>query len=205
MKHNEGLTPYLRVFSGAERRSTSVKDGILSMACGDDEFKLTRAQFDSILGTKAVQSLLDKLEIDELDRKGLFEVLDRDSSGTLTIKELISGLMAVRGQAEQVGYRGDNACSEVRAEELAHDGLIALAEPPLGGRASASTRTAGGGGSGGDDKKTGFTGEVHVGDDARSLQQFAEHGMLLSTKIFVLLAVSAKWSGVLATSTTEWR
>jgi len=67
----------------------------------DQEFKVTKEQFDQVIATEVAQKVLDELEIDELDRRGLFDVLDADGSGTLTIEELISGMMAVRGVAKK--------------------------------------------------------------------------------------------------------
>eukprot|EP00408_Alexandrium_pacificum_P065449 CAMPEP_0171172698 /NCGR_PEP_ID=MMETSP0790-20130122/9849_1 /TAXON_ID=2925 /ORGANISM="Alexandrium catenella, Strain OF101" /LENGTH=687 /DNA_ID=CAMNT_0011637555 /DNA_START=19 /DNA_END=2082 /DNA_ORIENTATION=- len=100
MKKHEGLRGYFLGFAQQEK-SSGVGDRLLKASLRDGEFKLSRRQFDMILATRIVQSLLDELEIDETDRKGLFDVLDSDCSGTITIEELISGLMAVRGQARK--------------------------------------------------------------------------------------------------------
>merc|ERR550532_3035156 len=60
------------------------------------EFTLTRKTFERVIAHERVQQLFDELEIDELDRKGLFDVLDSDGNNCVTIEELVSGLMAVR-------------------------------------------------------------------------------------------------------------
>merc|ERR1712217_220567 len=71
------------------------------MGSFDRDHEVTREVFESAFAGPDEQRLMDKLEIDETDRHDLFEVLDSDNSGVLTVDELIKGIMAVRGQAKK--------------------------------------------------------------------------------------------------------
>jgi len=101
MKQTAGLRGFIRRVSRRDLEEDNQGSNPLAMDNGVDDFQLSRAQFEAVLSTRAVQLLMDELEIDEVDRRGLFEVLDSDSSGSVTIEELVSGLMAVRGQAKK--------------------------------------------------------------------------------------------------------
>merc|ERR1712187_458104 len=51
----------------------------------------------TIVPDDQIQQILEELDVPENDRWGIFEVLDADGGGTLTLQELISGIMCLRG------------------------------------------------------------------------------------------------------------
>jgi len=59
---------------------------------------VTKSMFAQVTETPEVHSLLDKLDIAHEDRLDLFDVLDADGSGTLTLGEITRGLRRLRGQ-----------------------------------------------------------------------------------------------------------
>jgi len=63
------------------------------------ETDVSREIFQKVLDDPVGQALLDDLEIALNDRGDLFDVLDADASGSLTVTELVSGLLKVRGVA----------------------------------------------------------------------------------------------------------
>merc|ERR1712061_332057 len=64
-------------------------------------FEITRERFGKVIDDPDVQHTLDELDVDETDRADLFDMLDGDGSGTLSIDEIVTGIMAVRGQAKK--------------------------------------------------------------------------------------------------------
>jgi len=62
---------------------------------------ITRRDFDNMMRQSSVQSLMDDLELADINRVGLFDVLDADGSGTLSIEELVAGILEVRGEARK--------------------------------------------------------------------------------------------------------
>lgn len=84
------------------RRTSTPSDEMVGSEAQHDELQeMTREEFDRVFECPAVQQLLDELEIDESERINLFDVLDSDGSETLSIEELVSGIMAVRGQPKK--------------------------------------------------------------------------------------------------------
>merc|ERR1719198_1621726 len=63
--------------------------------------EITKEMFNEVFQDPAVHVLMDELEISDSDRLDLFAVLDSDDSGSLNIDELITGMMALRGQAKR--------------------------------------------------------------------------------------------------------
>merc|ERR1712007_204245 len=66
-----------------------------------DDTNISRHEFLEFLDSQAVNALLDDLDVTTANRKNLFELLDSDGSGTLTVQELIAGIMKVRGHADK--------------------------------------------------------------------------------------------------------
>jgi len=60
--------------------------------------KVTRTVFDECIGMPEVHDILNKLDIAEDDRLDLFDVLDADQSGALTLGEIVEGLKKLRGE-----------------------------------------------------------------------------------------------------------
>lgn len=61
------------------------------------DMSISKDQFDTVIKDELVQTILEDLDVPEDDRSGLFEVLDADGGGSLTLEELISGIMHLRG------------------------------------------------------------------------------------------------------------
>jgi hypothetical protein len=61
------------------------------------ENEIDREKFDKVMSEPAVIDLLRELNIEDIDRCGLFDAIDCDGSGGLSIEELITGLMLIRG------------------------------------------------------------------------------------------------------------
>merc|ERR1712187_818957 len=51
----------------------------------------------TIVPDDQIQQILEELDVPENDRWGIFEVLDADAGGTLTLQALTSGIMCLRG------------------------------------------------------------------------------------------------------------
>jgi len=62
-----------------------------------EEIAITKDLFLLIIQDRAVQKLMDDLELPP-DRANLFEIIDADGSGTLQITELLQGLLKIRGE-----------------------------------------------------------------------------------------------------------
>merc|ERR1719414_1182837 len=44
---------------------------------------------------------MDQLDLDPADRVNIFDILDADGSGSLEVRELITGVLSVRGEARK--------------------------------------------------------------------------------------------------------
>jgi len=62
---------------------------------------ITRETFLLVVQDPQVQDIFDDLEIQSEGRGRLFDVLDADGSGTLGLRELVQGLLRVRGEAQR--------------------------------------------------------------------------------------------------------
>lgn len=58
---------------------------------------ITKEHFDMVIKDGQVQAILEELDIPESDRLELFDVLDADGGGTLTLEELVCGILSLRG------------------------------------------------------------------------------------------------------------
>jgi len=83
----------------------SFKSGIAGMpeqsGLNENNLTMTREHFEIILRDEQVQSLMDDLDLAASDRVNLFDVLDADGNGKLYIKELVDGLVKLRGEARK--------------------------------------------------------------------------------------------------------
>jgi len=65
------------------------------------EVRLTRDKFNHLVEDKSMERMLIALDISTSNRWQLFDVLDADMSGEVTLYELIYGLMSLRGPTEK--------------------------------------------------------------------------------------------------------
>lgn len=63
--------------------------------------EISRAVFDKALQASAVRGLFDSLEIAEDERNSLFNMIDSNQSGGISLEELVDGLMASRGHSQK--------------------------------------------------------------------------------------------------------
>lgn len=92
--HNVGL----RTSSALEEADHKAALDMATNATDTDEVLICRKRFETVLQIPSVQRLLDELELADTDRLDLFDVLDADGSGSLTVEELVSGILKVRGE-----------------------------------------------------------------------------------------------------------
>merc|ERR1712187_598926 len=71
---------------------SSLMDGL-----ADEERVVTRAVFSEWLKEPEILGLLEEVEVETSTRWELFDALDVDGGGELTVDELVSGLMKLRG------------------------------------------------------------------------------------------------------------
>jgi len=77
----------------------------LSLTSGMDKITLEAAEnmdmnadlFHRVMARPQVQGIFDMLDIAKSDRIGLFDILDADNSGSLSIGEIINGIVRLRG------------------------------------------------------------------------------------------------------------
>eukprot|EP00928_Gymnodinium_smaydae_P047453 TRINITY_DN31674_c0_g1_i1.p1 TRINITY_DN31674_c0_g1~~TRINITY_DN31674_c0_g1_i1.p1 ORF type:complete len:570 (-),score=60.40 TRINITY_DN31674_c0_g1_i1:213-1922(-) len=81
------------------------------------DIEISEDVFKTIIQNPTVVECLDRLDIALDDRLGLFEILDADCSNTLTLDEIISGLMRLRGQAR----RSDIVACTLLLRNLQHE------------------------------------------------------------------------------------
>merc|ERR1712039_36858 len=62
-----------------------------------DDFVVTRKKFQTWLRTRTMRQLLVDAGIETASKAELFDVLDVDMGGELTVEELVAGLMRLRG------------------------------------------------------------------------------------------------------------
>lgn len=63
-----------------------------------EEFSVDKTAFQFILNDQVVEATLDSLDV-PFNRTHLFDVLDSDGSGQLTLKEMVNGIIQSRGEA----------------------------------------------------------------------------------------------------------
>eukprot|EP00930_Biecheleria_cincta_P009516 TRINITY_DN11127_c1_g1_i1.p1 TRINITY_DN11127_c1_g1~~TRINITY_DN11127_c1_g1_i1.p1 ORF type:complete len:951 (+),score=187.09 TRINITY_DN11127_c1_g1_i1:54-2855(+) len=66
-----------------------------------DELMLTETEFISIMMSSEVRALLDDMNISMEPRGGIFEAFDQSGDGQLTMTEIVSGLMRLRGEMQK--------------------------------------------------------------------------------------------------------
>eukprot|EP00929_Paragymnodinium_shiwhaense_P057780 TRINITY_DN28933_c0_g3_i1.p1 TRINITY_DN28933_c0_g3~~TRINITY_DN28933_c0_g3_i1.p1 ORF type:complete len:799 (+),score=133.54 TRINITY_DN28933_c0_g3_i1:69-2465(+) len=71
------------------------------MAGPEFDKKITKPIFARVIRDKEVKEILDDLDIGNGDRIDVFDVIDSDGNGELDLKELVVGLMKLRGGAEK--------------------------------------------------------------------------------------------------------
>jgi hypothetical protein len=82
--------------------------------------ELSREEFNAIQTQEAVKGVLDNLEVHEIDRVNLFDVLDADGSGTLSLNELIEGIMLVRGNLKKSDVVATRLAVKAMQKQLAN-------------------------------------------------------------------------------------
>jgi Ca2+-binding EF-hand superfamily protein len=71
-------------------------------------------QFDRFIRDADVLEALEDLEIDAADHRGLFEILDADNTGSITLVEFLDGLRRLRGFPR----RSDTICIDLMVREM---------------------------------------------------------------------------------------
>merc|ERR1712118_231337 len=72
-------------------------DVLTSLTHIQDHFVITREKFTQWLKTPEMHGLLNEIGVETATKMELFDVLDADSGGELSIEELTGGLMRLRG------------------------------------------------------------------------------------------------------------
>ncbi|CAJ1401008.1 unnamed protein product [Effrenium voratum] len=85
---------------GTIRRSLSFSDKSDSEL--DKELFLTEEEFITAIRTSEVRMLLDDLDVIVEPRPGVFEAFNQEEDGTVSMSELVSGLMSFRGELQKV-------------------------------------------------------------------------------------------------------
>eukprot|EP00746_Dinoflagellata_sp_MGD_P040997 gnl/MRDRNA2_/MRDRNA2_19900_c0_seq1.p1 gnl/MRDRNA2_/MRDRNA2_19900_c0~~gnl/MRDRNA2_/MRDRNA2_19900_c0_seq1.p1 ORF type:complete len:706 (-),score=132.24 gnl/MRDRNA2_/MRDRNA2_19900_c0_seq1:160-2277(-) len=67
----------------------------------DVAIEVSRSEFRTIIQDTEVQVLLNELDVPEADRDDIFDVLDADGNGRLELRELVQGILKIRGQARR--------------------------------------------------------------------------------------------------------
>merc|ERR1719446_433462 len=62
---------------------------------------VTRERFQAHVKDPEIEDMLDDIDVSVTNLEGLFDVLDADGSGQLEPRELVNGLMKLRGTAEK--------------------------------------------------------------------------------------------------------
>lgn len=101
-----------------QEREDDARELLLSLGEVQDigEVEVSRSLFEQVLTEPGIQRLLDELELADTDRLDLFDVLDADGSGSLTIEEIVSGMLKVRGEAR----KGDVVAIRLAIRSLQH-------------------------------------------------------------------------------------
>jgi len=82
-------------------RFRGAKQRIKEVAKLDPSMTVSKIVFNTWLSDQRMLDLLDDMDIASASRNRLFDVLDSNMSGHLKVKEIISGLMKLRGPAEK--------------------------------------------------------------------------------------------------------
>eukprot|EP00929_Paragymnodinium_shiwhaense_P018099 TRINITY_DN12809_c0_g1_i1.p1 TRINITY_DN12809_c0_g1~~TRINITY_DN12809_c0_g1_i1.p1 ORF type:complete len:381 (+),score=81.35 TRINITY_DN12809_c0_g1_i1:363-1505(+) len=101
---NESPSCWQVCLSKAQQLLSVKRSGGPKFVAGDTEFdqKITRAMFVDVVHDPKVKEILDDLDVGAgEDRAELFDVLDADDSGELDLRELVVGLMKLRGGADK--------------------------------------------------------------------------------------------------------
>jgi len=75
-------------------------DVVLPVTCRKKIKELTRAEFENHLLDENVQGFLSSLDVDPINAKRLFQVLDYDDNGHISAEEFVMGCMIFRGPAK---------------------------------------------------------------------------------------------------------
>ncbi|CAL1167597.1 unnamed protein product, partial [Cladocopium goreaui] len=68
----------------------------------DEEIYLSEEEFNQVIKSPEVRALLDELDVVVEPRPGVFEAFNTDESGFVSMSELVSGLMRLRGDLNKV-------------------------------------------------------------------------------------------------------
>lgn len=80
--------------------------------------ELSKEEFDDLLHSEAMTRYLDAIEIEMGDADQLFEFLDRDDSGSLSIVEFIQGCLRLRGPAKALDLAAMHLWSKEQSVDL---------------------------------------------------------------------------------------
>eukprot|EP00927_Polykrikos_kofoidii_P047894 TRINITY_DN4218_c0_g2_i2.p1 TRINITY_DN4218_c0_g2~~TRINITY_DN4218_c0_g2_i2.p1 ORF type:complete len:970 (+),score=161.45 TRINITY_DN4218_c0_g2_i2:171-3080(+) len=95
---------------GAQRLISNDKDeeflrktnDLFGVTDSDDDLEMTWEQFESLLSSEAIVEFFKSIEFNQHAAWGLFQLLDENRSGTLSMKEFVMGCMRLRGPARSV-------------------------------------------------------------------------------------------------------
>ena len=82
--------------------SWSSKDSDSSMTSMEKELYLTEEEFIQAIRTTEVRMLLDDLDVILEPRPGVFEAFNSEEDGTVSMSELVAGLLSFRGELQKV-------------------------------------------------------------------------------------------------------
>jgi len=104
------LRQLIKIFWAAQRDHSSL-DSIgetfsLSQSC---DMQVSLELYETVVAKTSTQHILEDLEIAEDDYLDLFDILDADGNGFLDVKEIVEGMLKLRGNARRsdvvgVGY-----------------------------------------------------------------------------------------------------
>lgn len=81
---------------------------------GIKDLEFTGAKIEEVTNDELVTQALDNLDIDRKDHKRLLDILDPDRDGFISIIDLVTGLMRLRGEAR----RSDIVCCDLMIRSL---------------------------------------------------------------------------------------
>merc|ERR1712079_310349 len=100
LKHNDLKKKYAHTF--VKHRLRRLVSRLHRVSCVEDSAAGMTTSFDQdefrlILQDEEIKELLHELDIEVFDQRGLFDILDANGSGQITLPQFINGVLNVRG------------------------------------------------------------------------------------------------------------
>jgi len=86
------------ILSGRNTRTVLMRTSLHNLQ--NTDLQISKDTFLHVIADSEVQTMMDDLDTPS-ERERLFDVFDADNSGTLSIRELVQGLLRVRGDAQR--------------------------------------------------------------------------------------------------------